>query len=107
MVNKLVKEINFQEFLENKDVEEKILELKLDEDSIKNWIISQKSVPKPKNPNPDIDENQEEKIEEIIDRLKEDLYIRAIVLEEEIRAKILEYNFGYNKIYDYFNKKII
>lgn len=81
MVNKLVKEISFQEFLENKDVEEKILEFKLDEDS-----ISQKPVPKPQNPNPDKDENQEEKIEEIIDRLDEDLYMRAIVLEEEIRA---------------------
>ena len=122
MVNKFAEETNFQEYLNNEDVEEKILAFKLDEDSIKKWIISQKPEPKPEHqkepepepkPNPDdpinppIDDDQEEKIENIIEQLDLELYVRAIVEEEELKSIILNHNFDYDKIKEYITKNLL
>ena len=128
MLNKFDRETNFQEYLNNKDVEEKILELKLDEDSIKKWILSQKPEPEPEhqpepepehqqepepepkpnpdpiNPNPPIDDDQEKKIEDIIEQLDMELYVKAIIDEEELKQIILNHNFDYDKIVDFISK---
>lgn len=123
MINKFVKETNFPEYLSNKDVEEKILAFKLDEDSIKKWILSQKPEPKPEhkqepepeqepnpdpiNPNPPIDDDQEKKIEDIIEKLDMELYVKAIIEEEVLKEIILKFNFDYDKIEDYISKNYL
>lgn len=123
MINKFVKETNFPEYLSNKDVEEKILAFKLDEDSIKKWILSQKPEPKPEhkqepepepepnpdpiNPNPPIDDDQEKKIEDIIEQLDLELYVKAIIEEEVLKEIILKFNFDYDKIADHISKNFM
>ena len=123
MINKFVKETNFPEYLSNKDVEEKILAFKLDEDSIKKWILSQKPEPKPEhkqepepepepnpdpiNPNPPIDDDLEKKIEDIIEQLDLELYVKAIIEEEVLKEIILKFNFDYDKIADHISKNFM
>ena len=62
-----------------------ILELKFDEEKIKKWI----------------EENSDKKkikIEEIYNRLEEEYLVSNFLDEEEVVAKIIEFNYDYEKV---------
>ena len=105
LLNKLKQEINFDKYLNDDQVKEKILFYKFKENEIKDWIKSKKPkdpepVPEPKpepEPNPDPD-NKEKKIQEIIDQLEADYYISGFIDDDEIREIIVNYNFDSERI---------
>ena len=49
----------------------------------------------------------EEKIKNIIDQLEEEIYVKAIIREEELRKIILKHNFKYEEIKKYISENIL
>ena len=104
LLNKLKQEINFDKYLNDDQVKEKILFYKFKENEIKDWIKSKKPkepepVPEPEpKPEPKPGPDPDEKIQAIIDQLEADYYISGFIDEDEIKEIIVKYNFDYEKI---------
>ena len=124
--NKLEEETHFTDFLDKNEVEEKIISFKFGKNEIIDWIKKKKPQPKPvpqpepkpepkpvpkpepnPQPNPQPDPNQDEaKIEEITNQLEEEFYVSSFLDENELRDKIIELGFDYNKIKEWVEKKM-
>ena len=108
LLNKLKQEINFDKYLNDDQVKEKILFYKFKENEIKDWIKSKKPkdpepapepVPEPEpKPEPKPGPDPDEKIQAIIDQLEADYYISGFIDDDEIREIIVNYNFDKERI---------
>ena len=90
LLDKLERDTNFSQFLNNKEVEEKIISTNFNEQEIKKWIEEKRPNP---NPNPN-----EELINKIIDELEDELYVKSFLTEDELRKIIINFNYDRKKI---------
>ena len=72
--------------------------------------MSQKSQPEPK-PEPGLGpmphDDNEKRVEDMIDELDMELYVKAIIDEDILKNLILENNFDYEKIKKYITSKYL
>lgn len=111
ILDKLEKELNFSKYLKRDDVEEQIINLALDENEIKKYIKkhepqpNQELQPNPQ-PQPGTQPINEEKIQEIINKLNTFCNATSLIGREELKKQIIAHNYDLEKMKEYLETQI-